>query len=101
MHQISRKAVLQMKLICSLTKRSLSREKPRFLAELEKEMVALQIKRGAGGCLSFEELNSTVSVLSTFSWSLFSVIQSFMSKMSVWRAFLVSSYCNGLRDLRS
>ena len=78
-----------MKLICSLTKRSLSREKPRFLAELENEMVALQIKRGAGGCVSFEELNSTVSVLSTFSWSLSSVIQSFMSDTHVWRVLLV------------
>ena len=29
-------------------------------------MVAWQIERGAGGCLSFEELNSIVSVLSAF-----------------------------------
>ena len=37
-------------------------------------MVAWQNERGAGGCLSFEELNSIVSVLSAFSWSLFLVI---------------------------
>ena len=42
-------------------------------------MVAWQIDRGAGGCLNFEDLNSIVSILSAFSWSLFSVIQSFMS----------------------
>ena len=54
-------------------------------------MVAWQNERGAGGCLSFEELNSIVSVLSAFSWRLFSVIQSFMSDMQVWRALLVSS----------
>ena len=46
-------------------------------------MVAWLIKIGAGGCLRFEELNSIVSVLSAFSWSLFSVIQSFMSGMQV------------------
>ena len=34
-------------------------------------MVAWQTERGAGGCLSFEELNSNVSVLSAFSWSYF------------------------------
>ena len=52
-------------------------------------MVAWQIERGAGGRLSFEELKRIVSVLSAFSWSLFSVIQSFMSDMLVWRVFLV------------
>ena len=35
-------------------------------------MVAWQNERGAGGCSSFEELNSTVFVLSAFSWSIFS-----------------------------
>ena len=40
-------------------------------------MAAWQIEKGAGGWLSFEELKSIVSVLSAFSWSLFSVIQSF------------------------
>ena len=54
-------------------------------------MVAWQIERGAGGCLSFEELNSIVSVLSAVSWSLFLVIQSFVSDKQVWRALLVSS----------
>ena len=34
-------------------------------------MVAWQIERGAGGCLSFDELKSIVSVLSAFSWSYF------------------------------
>ena len=29
-------------------------------------MVTSQIKNGSGGCLSFEELNSIVSVLSAF-----------------------------------
>ena len=91
MHQISRKAVLQMKLMGSFIERSLSRKKPRFLTELEKEMMAWQIKRGAGGCLSFEELNHIVSVLSAFGGSLFSVFQSFMSDMQVWRAFMVPS----------
>ena len=46
-------------------------------------MVAWQIERGAGGCLSFEELKSIVSVLSAFSLGSFSVIQSFMSDMQV------------------
>ena len=36
-------------------------------------MVAWQIKRGASGCLNFEELKRIVSVLSAFRWSLFSV----------------------------
>ena len=60
------------------------------MAESEREMVAWQIERGAGGYLSFEELNNIVSVLSVFSWSLFSVIQSFISDMQVWRVLLVS-----------
>ena len=64
-------------------------------------MVAWQIERGAGGCLSFEELNSVVSVLSAFIWSLFLVFQSFMLDMQVWRVFLVSLLCSGLHDLRS
>ena len=34
-------------------------------------MVAWQNERGAGGCLSFEKLNSIVSVLFAFSWSYF------------------------------
>ena len=34
-------------------------------------MVAWQNERGAGGCLSFEKLNSNVSVLSAFSRSYF------------------------------
>ena len=34
-------------------------------------MVAWQTERGAGGCFSFEKLNSNVSVLSAFSWSCF------------------------------
>ena len=42
-------------------------------------MVAWQIEKGADGCLRFEELKSIVSVLSAFSWTLFSVIQSRMS----------------------
>ena len=46
-------------------------------------MVAWQIERGAGGCLRLEELKNIVSVLSAFSWSLFSVIQSFMSDMQI------------------
>ena len=46
-------------------------------------MVAWQIERGAGGCSSVEELKSIVSVLSASSWSLFSVIQSFMSDVQV------------------
>ena len=54
-------------------------------------MVAWQIERGAGQCLSFEELKRIVSVLFAFSLSLFSVIQSFMSDMQVLRVFLVSS----------
>ena len=91
MRRTSRKAVLQMKLMCSFIERSLSRWKPGFLTESEKEMVAQQIERGAGGCLSFEELNSIVSVLCAFSWSLVSVSQSIMSDMQVWRTFLVSS----------
>ena len=33
-------------------------------------MVAWQIERGAGECLSFEELKRIVFVLSAFSWSL-------------------------------
>ena len=49
-------------------------------------MVAWQNERGAGGCLSFEKLNSIVSVLSVFSWSLFSVIQSFISDMQVFES---------------
>ena len=49
-------------------------------------MVAWQIERGAGGYLSFEELNNIVSVLSVFSWSLFSVIQSFISDMQVFES---------------
>ena len=49
---------MQMKLMSSFLERSLSRYKLRFLTESEKEMVAWQIERGAGGCLSFEELNS-------------------------------------------
>ena len=64
-------------------------------------MVAWQIKRGASGCLNFEELKRIVSVLSAFSWSLFSVIQSFVSDMHVWRTFFVSSKCSGLHDFRS
>ena len=32
-------------------------------------MLAWQIERGAGGCLSFEELKTIVSVLPAFSWS--------------------------------
>ena len=60
MRRTSRKAVLQMKLMCSFIERSLSRWKPGFLTESEKEMVAWQIERGAGGCLSFEELKSIV-----------------------------------------
>ena len=83
--------MLHMKLMCSFTERSLSRLKPRFLTESEKEMEAWQIERGAGGCLSFEELNSIVSVLSAFSWSLFSVVQFFVSDMQAVRAHLVSS----------
>ena len=59
------------------------------------------MERGADGCLSFEDFNSIVSVLSAFSGSLFSVIQSSVSEMEVWRAFLVSSKCSGLHDLRS
>ena len=54
-------------------------------------MVARQIESGAGVCLSFEELKRIVSVLSAFSWTLFSVARSFMSDMQVWKAFLVSS----------
>ena len=99
--RISRKAVLQMKLMCSFIKRSLSTLKPRFLTESEKEMVAWQFERGAGGCLSFEELKRIVSVLFVFSWSLLTLILSFTSDMQVWRAFLVSSSCSGLHDLRS
>ena len=79
-----------MKLMCSFIERSLSRLKPRFLTESEKELVAWQIERGAGGCLNVEELNNIVSVLSVFSWSLFLVIQSFISDMQVWRVLLVS-----------
>ena len=37
----------------------------------EKNRVAWLIERGAGGCMSFEKLNSIVSVLSAFSWSYF------------------------------
>ena len=58
------------------------------------------MERGADGCLSFEDFNSIVSVLSAFSGSLLSVIQSFVSDMQVWTAFLVSSSCSRLHDLR-
>ena len=36
-------------------------------------MVTSPIERGAGECLSFEELKGIVSVLSAFRWSLFTV----------------------------
>ena len=42
-------------------------------------MVALQMNgKRCRGMLSFEKLNSLVSVLSSFSWSLFSVLQFFV-----------------------
>ena len=69
--------------MCSFIERSLSRKKPRFLTESEKELVVWQIEGGAGGCLSLEELKSIVFVLSAFRWGLFSVIQSFISKLTV------------------
>ena len=62
-------------------------------------MVAWQIERGAGGCLSFEELNSTVSVLSAFSWSLFSNFQSFMSEPSVvWQPITKRAHTQLVRE---
>ena len=44
-------------------------------------MVAWQIERGAGGCLTFEELKRIVSVLSAFSLNLFTIIQSFLCQI--------------------
>ena len=62
----------------------------------QKEMVAWQVERRAGGCLSFEELNSIPSVFLCFGWSLFSL----KSDMQIWRTPLVLSWCSGLHDLR-
>ena len=41
--------------------------------------------------LEFSEVDSIVSVLFSLNWSLFSVTQSFISDMQVWRASLVST----------
>ena len=53
--QSSRKAILQTKLMCSFIERYLSRQKPRFLAEYEKDTVVLQMDKGEGMFLSLAE----------------------------------------------
>ena len=64
-------------------------------------MVAWQIERGAGGCSSFEEVKRLVSVLSTFCWSLFSVIHFFYVRYAGLESVPGVVIMFGLHDLRS